>query len=57
AMNGVISRRDVVIIVASVLIGGGVISNDGIEDEISAKGGITGGVMVDPDSSLALGFS
>ncbi|GJQ91253.1 hypothetical protein Tco_0002392 [Tanacetum coccineum] len=42
AMNGVISGRDVVIVVASVLIGGGVTSNDGLEDETSVKGAITG---------------
>ncbi|GKB68735.1 hypothetical protein Tco_0930147 [Tanacetum coccineum] len=38
--------RDVVIVVASVLIGGGVTSNDGLEDETSMKGAITGGVDV-----------
>ncbi|GKG20572.1 hypothetical protein Tco_0380373, partial [Tanacetum coccineum] len=42
-MNEVISGRDVVIVVASVLIGGGVTSNAGLEDETSVKGAITGG--------------
>ncbi|GJY88490.1 hypothetical protein Tco_0503118 [Tanacetum coccineum] len=37
-----IEGRDVVIVVASVLIGGGVTSNDGLEDETSVKGAITG---------------
>ncbi|GJY12664.1 hypothetical protein Tco_0381973, partial [Tanacetum coccineum] len=36
--------RDVVIVVASVLIGGGVTSNDGLDDDTSVKGAITGGV-------------
>ncbi|GJX50499.1 hypothetical protein Tco_0277344 [Tanacetum coccineum] len=38
--------RDVVIVVASVLIGGGVTSDDGLVDETSVKGAITGGVDV-----------
>ncbi|GKG56261.1 hypothetical protein Tco_0577336, partial [Tanacetum coccineum] len=46
AMNGVSLGRDVVIVVASVLIGGGVTSNDGLEDETTMKGAITGGVDV-----------
>ncbi|GJW93452.1 hypothetical protein Tco_0173124 [Tanacetum coccineum] len=45
-MNGVISGRDVVIVVASVLIGGVVTSDDGLVDETSVKGAITGGVDV-----------
>ncbi|GJY96406.1 reverse transcriptase domain-containing protein [Tanacetum coccineum] len=36
--------RDVVIVVASVLIGGGVTSDDGLVDETSVNGAITGGV-------------
>ncbi|GJU87721.1 hypothetical protein Tco_1295267 [Tanacetum coccineum] len=46
AMNGVISGRDVLIVVASVLIGGGVTSDDGLVDETSVKGAITRGVDV-----------
>ncbi|GKE45098.1 hypothetical protein Tco_1472382, partial [Tanacetum coccineum] len=38
--------RDVMIVVASVLIGGGVTSDDGLVDETSVKGAITGGVDV-----------
>ncbi|GJT98118.1 hypothetical protein Tco_1093636 [Tanacetum coccineum] len=45
-MNGVISGRDVVIVVASVLIRGGVTSDDNLVDETSMKGAITGGVDV-----------
>ncbi|GKG50311.1 hypothetical protein Tco_0521411, partial [Tanacetum coccineum] len=44
AMNGVISGRDVVIVVASVLIGGGVTNDEGLVDGTSVKGAITGGV-------------
>ncbi|GJZ38661.1 hypothetical protein Tco_0585224 [Tanacetum coccineum] len=45
-MNEVISGRDVVIVVASVLIGGGVTSKEGLGDEKSVTGAITGGVDV-----------
>ncbi|GJS61822.1 hypothetical protein Tco_0656606 [Tanacetum coccineum] len=47
-MNGVISGRDVVNVVAihSVLIGGGVTSEEGLGYENSVKGAITGGVDV-----------
>ncbi|GKG27332.1 hypothetical protein Tco_0403035, partial [Tanacetum coccineum] len=39
-------RCDVMIIVASVLIGGGVTSDDGLVDETSVKGAITRGVDI-----------
>ncbi|GJT55324.1 hypothetical protein Tco_0990378 [Tanacetum coccineum] len=45
-MNGVISGRDGVIVVASVLIGGGVTSEEGLGYKNSVKGAITGGVDV-----------
>ncbi|GJT11298.1 hypothetical protein Tco_0858340 [Tanacetum coccineum] len=45
-MNEVIFGRDVVIVVASVLIGGVMTSDDGLVDDTSMKGAITGGVDV-----------
>ncbi|GJX74670.1 hypothetical protein Tco_0313265 [Tanacetum coccineum] len=56
-MSGVISGRDVVIVVASVLIGGGVTCEDGLGDEKSMTGAITGGVDVKVIMNLWVGCS